>query len=359
MPNVDVNGTVVNFPDDLNPEQLNQAVSKAASQMGGEKPGLVQRGWEALTVPEKIANKAALGARMATQIIPESYTGNLGRDILFNTPKKLAETATDFASKVGPPLVSRGSLVTQAALPVLGALRPAASILRKAAFGAGEELSMAAKAKGALEAGYKDASTILAGKGAAKPFYQAANAELPSMVQDAAGMNPFKGMLENKEIVSKARQMISDGETLLPTDALRARKAVDALHGSKLFSQEALLELRGELDQVAKQSENVAKADPLFQKGMRGQAMRSLFPQNLRGGTSRFSVGVGTALANMGKIGKALSLGLSPAVWGTGATGLGLAERNIITPILNDPKKAALVYSILKQKLEPSQESPE
>jgi hypothetical protein len=92
MPNVDINGTVVSFPDDMQPDQLKQAVSSAASKMGGHKPSLF----------ESLKSRGKIGLEVAKQF--GKYESN---------PQNLARMA-------GPYLPALGGAVGSAINPGMG-----------------------------------------------------------------------------------------------------------------------------------------------------------------------------------------------------------------------------------------------
>ena len=59
MATVDINGTLIDFPDDLPTEQLQQAVASAAKQMGGQakQKSFLGKAYETLSIPENEAEK--------------------------------------------------------------------------------------------------------------------------------------------------------------------------------------------------------------------------------------------------------------------------------------------------------------
>ena len=86
MPTIDVKGHLIDFPDNLSPDELNKAVGSAAEQLtniGGDttappegEKGLIRKGWDALAIPEK---KSREGLRMLADFVPnpEPRTGRI------------------------------------------------------------------------------------------------------------------------------------------------------------------------------------------------------------------------------------------------------------------------------------------
>jgi len=311
-----------------------------AQKQGQEQPqgmwdktkNAVKDAWNALAIPEQMSRKG-LGMLSAYVPNPES-TGNLPMDILKGTPKIAADTL----AQVAPGFISRGAILTSAALK--GA-QAAAPLFKSAARGLGSQLESASGSMpGSLEAAYKDPSLIFSpGKEAAKPLYEAAQQELPQ------GANLFNDMWKPEDIVSKAQEYISQGGKLEPSEALQARKAVDSLLKSKRYVKDTLMGLRDTFDEMAKSSENIAQADPLFKRGLMASSLRNILPQNKYGGTSAFKMAIGPALTGIGSIGgpggaatgAALAGGvLSPAIQGAAATGAGLVSK-AISPLVNNP----------------------
>lgn len=338
--------------------------SKKFIRLEQSKPGMIKRGWNALGVPEKMSRQG-LG-QMASMIPPGKVTGNLPADLARGTPRIAADTI----AQVAPGFVSRGSLLTmgalkggQEALPFLGKMGEGLASQLESSSGA---------APGSLKAAYGDAS-LIGSKGTeeARPLYQAAEQELKgsnvwrgkvgpggTLEMEQGGQNAFRSMPENVRIVRRARQMLDSGQQLEPAEALTARKAADALKNSRAYSKDFLINIRRELDAVAKSSENIAEADPLHARGVMGKSLRNLLPQNKFGGASAFKMGIAPALTGLGGFvggpeGAALGAGaagmaLSPAVQGAAATGAGLVGRNAIEPLLQNPKIGSLIVAALK-----------
>lgn len=374
MSTVDINGTLVDFPDDLTPDQLQQAVSSAAQQIGGQQPqkGLMGRAWDALAIPEQKSREGlkmiaesvpqhsgALAGEMLGGLVPggqgfgreiarrfpisEEPSGNLAQDIVTGAPKVAAETLAEFA----PSFVSRGSIVTSGASKVLGATAPVVKPLLRAIGKQGEEMSgIAPRAEGALEAAYNDSSLMLSkGKKAAGELYEAAKAEMPQ------ANNIFKGMYKPEEIMDTAKAYLAKGGKLEPTEALMARKAADSLLKSGRYVKDELITFRDTMDEMAKASGKLSDADKVYQRGVQAEALRNVFPQNKYGGASGFKTALGTFIAGLPG-GKVLAApALSPLTQGVLATGAGMAARQILGPVTSNGSNAAAVAALISEAL--------
>lgn len=272
-----------------------------------------QKLWAGLQVPGQMAQRGL--SQMSEELKPQpEITGNLVRDVAANYPS----VSADILSKVAPAFVSRASIVGGAAGKALGSVAP---LIKSLARGAGAQAeSLTGAAKGSLEAAYEDPSLMFTGsKAAAKPLYAAA--------KEANPVSVFKGMYKPEQIIDTAKETLANGGTLNPSDALVYRKAVDVLSRSGRYVKDALFDMRGEADTLAKQSEDIAAADPLHQRGVYAESLRNLLPQNKYGGTSAFKAGIITALHNMGGVGKMVGTLMSPAAAGLAASATGAAAK--------------------------------
>lgn len=341
MPTIDINGQLIDFPDELTPDQLQNAVSQAAKQMGDQQPkqGLLRRGFDALAVPEQMSRR---GLGMIAGMVPKPEpTGNLPLDVIKGTPGVLADTMAEGA----PSFISRGSILTAGAAKAAGALAPAAKAVLRGIGKQGEELSgIAPKAEGALEAAFKDSSLMFAkGKKAAGAMYEAGKAELKE------GANLFKGMYKPEEILDTAKEYLSKGGKLEAAEALMARKAVDSLMRSGRYVKDELMAIRNVFDDMAKASSNISGADAVYKRGVQSEALRNVFPQNKYGGASGFKTALATALAQIPG-GQILTAPLfSPATQGAMATAAGAATRQLLSPLTKAPKAAAALSAILSE----------
>lgn len=343
MATVDVNGKLIDFPDNLTPEQLQQAVASAAQQMGGmEQPdtrSFGRKAWDALAVPEQ---KSREGLNMLAGMVPNPEpTGNLPMDILRGTPKIAAETMAEAA----PSFISRGSILTAGAGKALGMAAPAAKTTLRALGTQGEELSgIAPRTAGALEAAYKDPSILKATKKAASPLYETAKAGLEE------GANIFKGMYKPEQILDTAKEYIAKGGTLEPAEALVARKATDALMKSGRYVKDELMAMRETFDGMAKTSQNISEADLLHQRGRFGEVLSKWAPQNKYGGASAFKLGISAGMKGMGVPEPIIAGAFSPRLQGLTAAGAGMAERGIVSPLVNNPQAAMGLSAALQSR---------
>lgn len=362
MPNVEINGTVVSFPDDMKPDQLKQAVSSAATKMRGQtsfqemsalkgKP-LGQQLWKGLEVPEKMA-KRGLGtissnipqiqnsiAQKTGLPIGTQPTGNLPADIARNIPRIAGETLAEAA----PPFVSRASILTSGIAPMIGAVgRGLAPVGRGIASGLEDWSGIGSK--GALGKAAKDASLIFARiPDSARKAYQAGN--------EAISQSPLSKIPSPLKMVQVAMKMAQRGK-LSPEEALEARKGVDQLWKSNSITQAFKNSSRKVLDAVVKGDEDLAGADRAFSRGKTAASLRSLVPKNIGGRGSPFKVGEALALSHMGPVGKIASLAFSPLALGTGATVLGGAGR-----LASNPRSAVAALQAIRKMREMQNENP-
>lgn len=315
-----------------------------AEREGQQKPSFMKQAWGALAKPEQMSRE---GLQKLASFIPEGkITGNMPADLARGTPRILANTMAQAA----PSFISRGSLLGMGAGKALGAAAPAANALRKGLFSQLESAS--GSVPQSLEAAYQDPSLMFAkGKEAAGPLYKAAKTEM-------AGDSIFKGMYRPDQIVDAAKEYLSKGGKLEPTEALMYRKALDKLLSKGSVIKDELIPLREEADAAAKASDKIAMADPMYKRGLQAQSLRNFLPQNKYGGASAFKMGIAPALSGLGgfvggppgaAVGGAMAAGaLSPAVQGAGATGLGVANR-AISPLLQNPKIASIIAAVLER----------
>lgn len=297
-----------------------------------QKQNFLRKGWDALAKPEQLSRQ---GLQQISNMIPEGkITGNLPADIARGTPRILANTMAQAA----PGFVSRGALVTAGAAPVLGALGKAAAPLGKS-IASGLEDWAGIKPTGTLAEAAKDPTLLFAkGKDAAGKFYEAGKSELPK------GASVFQGMYKPEQIVDKAREILDKGGKLEPSEGLVYRKAIDSLMKSGRYVKDELMSMRDEADAIAKSSENIATGDVTALRGMRANAMRSLFPKNVGGRASPFKVGEAMALSHFGPAGKAASVLFSPLALGSGVTAGGVAGR-----LASNPRSAVAIQQLLRQ----------
>lgn len=338
---------------------------------GQQKPSLLSRG---------------LGSYMAMMGKEGGYGSNPAGKLFSMVQKPFQKageaTATGIAKNFPriPPQIPAGigtamQMIPDVALQLGGKPSVPASGPGKMLRGAfGQLESSSGSMPGSLEAAYKDPSLIFGkGREAAKPLYEAAQDELKNtnvwkgqatngvLEMEQGGQNVFKAMPENIRIVRRARQMIDAGKKLEPAEALTARKAVDAVKHSKAYSPDFLFKLRSELDAAAKESPNIAKADPLYRRGMTSESLRNVMPQNKYGGASAFKMGIVPALSGLGGFvaghpgaaaGAAVGgAALSPVVQGAGATAMGIGSRT-------DPRIISALLQLMRSRQQNEDTNP-
>jgi len=291
-------------------QELNDIFSKVHGDNPANetKPGLLSKVYDSLNVPSEMARSGL--NQLASYVPSKEPTGNMVSDIALNVPKVAAETV----AQVAPNFIDRTSILTGG---VLGAARAATPLIKTAGslVGKGAEAlsGLEHQTPGILTEAAKDATLIFSkGKSAAGDLYKAA--------KDGSSFNLFDGLYKPDEIVDMARTYINKGGALQPTEALMYRKAVDKLLKSGKYVKDELFTMRQEADQIAKQSDLIAQADPMYVRGMRAEALRNLLPQNKLGGSSAFKSAIAAAM-------KAAGIITLPIVQGATATGLGLATR--------------------------------
>ncbi len=287
-------------------------------QASGPK-GLGAKAWQLLGKPEQLSRK---GLQQLASYVPQpAMKGkSMVRDVGVNLPHMAAETMAEAA----PGFVSRGALMTGAASPFLRGLGKVAAPLGRAMAGGLEDWS-GIRPAGALTEAAKDPTLLFAkGSKSAQGLYQAAQKELPYE------QTIFKGLTRPHDIVDKAVKIVDKGGKLEPQEGLIARKALDKVKNR--LSSDAFSYYRGIFDKIAKESSDIAQADPQFRRGLMAQSLRGLLPKNVGGRASPFKVGEALALRHLGPLGKAATALFSPLALGTGATGLGVAGRMAANP---------------------------
>lgn len=329
-------------------EQYLTSPSSAASD---SRP-LRKKVWDALTVPEK---KSREGLNMITEAVTPSMedieAGKVG------IPGIAARAGMEALSEVAPSFVSRGAIATGGLLRGAGAVKsevaPAVKFLGRWAGKGLEGISGTTyKTPGLLsEVSEKPishyVSLLRTKKDAAKPLYEAAKSEIPE------GMNLFKGMYKPEQILDKATEIVDKGGKLEPAEALMVRKAIDSLMKSGKYVKDELLAMRGTFDEMAKASKDIAKADPVVARGIKGEALRTLSPLNKTGTPSKFQIGSTMAGGIAAGVAGHPLLALlpfvqSPAVQGLGAAGFGVGTR-AASKLAENPKTGAAISALMQQ----------
>lgn len=324
MPIVDINGASIEFPDDLSPDQLNQAVAAAARQMQPQR-GMIGKAWDALAVPEQMSRK---GLGMLAEMVPNPEpTGNLALDFARGTPRVAAETLAEFA----PSFISRGSILTAGGAKTVQALKPLIKVGgRQIAKGAEAVSGLEYKAPGVLVEAAKDAKLITA------PGTKAAGQKFAEVMDRTKVRPSIARSTDPHKTIAEGLKALDDG-TITPEEGLVARQALDSI--KKSVPKFSFKEMRSMFDSVAKKIST--EADVAFSRGVKADQLRNLLPQNKLGGTS-------IAKTTIGSLGGLLPF-MSPAAQGLAATGIGVASR-FAAPLVNNPVistgLAALPYGV-------------
>lgn len=271
-----------------------------------KEKGIVGKTWDALGVPEKMSREGL--TKIAEAVPSAKMTGNVARDFALNAPKAIAETLAETA----PDFISPESIATAGAFKLGKVAAPLIKSSGRAAGKALEGLSgLEYRTPGVLAEAAKDPSLFFAkGKKSANSLYSAAKAETGTS-------NIFKGMYKPDEIVDAAKDYMAKGGVLEPSEALSYRKALDKLMKSGRYIKDELIALRKEADSIAKKSESIKMADPVYARGAKAEALRQPFAVNKSGGTS-------IAKGILGVLGGVVpNVVMSPAVQGLTATGVG------------------------------------
>lgn len=296
------------------------------------------KAWNALNIPAQMSRRGLQDLSDITKPSTE-VTGNLSRDLAVNTPS----IAFNTLSQVAPSMIDRGAILTAGAAKALKAASPLLKALRKGTGGQVEQLT--GSVPGSVNAAWEDPTLIFAkGKKAASPLYEAAK----TGSKEAKDLRAIK---LKDEFIDTAAKLAEEGK-LPPESALEGRKIVGKLlsKGGGKYTEDYLRDLKDTFDKVAKSSEQIAKADPVHQRGVFADSLRNIFPQNKYGGASAFKLAIMKALEEMGPAGKVAGAMMSPLAAGIGATAGGIASRTAM-PIATNPAAAVTVRALV-QKLQ-------
>jgi hypothetical protein len=321
------------------------------------EPTPTKRAYEALRLPQQFMSQVFEPETPMSTLDP-NVSPSVMKTLATGTPRVIEETGRTIGKaiqKLNPPIpegttsgvfynpediaqsVSRGSLLTMGALKGAQVAKPAVKAIGSGIGRAMESISgLEYKTPGILKEAF-NSSKVLTGKGkeVAKPLYQLAkNPEA----------NLFEGMTSNAKIVDKANEVILSGGKIEPSEALTARKAVDALISKKDSVKDVLIPIREKLDVIAKANPIIAKADELFASGIKSGELRRIFPVNKSGGTSIMKSTLGTIA------GLLPAMAMSPAVQGTVATGAGIASK-AVAPLINNPAISGAIANVVKEEL--------
>lgn len=300
---------------------------------------LFKKAVEKAYMPKEAAQR---GINQLADFIPEPIepTGNLPLDIALGAPSILSKALVKSTGRVASEAVDPLSLLTAGAAKGIKYLKPGIKAVGKTIGKGLEALSgLEHKTPGVLGEAVQNPGLMFSrGKEfAGKAFDVAKNAlgKTASITDD---------VIENKGIIDKATELAKAGK-LDAADAHTARKAIDSLRGSKAISAEALTQRRKIFDAIVKANKQYEKADKLYQKAVKGEALRSLLPQNKYGGASAFKTGIASVALPISPL-------FSPLVQGLGASSLGVLKK-AVSPFINSPSKAyaaSAMRNILKER---------
>lgn len=271
---------------------------------GQEQPkkeqGLGGKVWDALDVPRQ---KSAEGLNMIGDAMAVEPNGNMARDIAVNTPS----VVTKSLAKVAPSFVDRAAILTAGA----GMAAKGAAKIPAVAKGAGQALDaiegFTGMTKGSLGEAIKNPKTIISqgADEAGKAFDTLGNKSSTPAIRKAT-----KAV---DELLTKAY----DG-TITAVEAHKARKMTWQLLKNPDLDKEALSSSYDLFDGIVKKA--APGADAAFQKGLRADSLRQVFPRTETGKVAQ--------LRTLGLLmGGPKAWAASPIVSGVAATGLGVANK--------------------------------
>lgn len=290
------------------------------------EPSLLQKGYEALAIPEQ---KSKEGLQMIAKAVSpqQEVTGNLTRDVAMNLPRIGAETL----SEVAPGFISRGAILTAGALRGAKAAAPLLKIAGRAIARGAESISgLEYKTPGILAEAAANPK-LLFSPGKESVVYEAAK-EAGGKVRESLSQIPEKIKMVKESL------KLADKGTLNATEALEARKELYSI--KKTVSKEYFRKATEKLNEVAKPV--FGKADEAYKQGVKADALRMLLPVNKGGGTSIAKSALGT-FAGVGPM-----AAMSPLVQGGIATGVGAAAK-AASPLINNPVISAEALQLAQQ----------
>ena len=316
------------------PTPIQQPIEQP-TQKPKAKKGTIGSILEALTVPEKMSRE---GWDKIAKALPEAgQTRNVVANFAMGVPRVLAETARESA----PGFVSRGSILTAGALK---SVKPAKALIK----GVGKALAKGAESVSGLE--YKTPGVLTEAFKNPKLFFsdgtKKAGQEFKKFFDEGKIRPELQKLLTNKQVVSKTLKYAEAGD-LTPEEALLGRRSLDVI--KKEIAKQSYNFNRSILDTVAKTKS--AFADVKYAKAVKADALRTLFATNKGGGTSIAKLAVGSLGGFLPNV------GMSPAVQGLTATGLGAINKvakpakKLVDILAQKPfQSGATIASILKLK---------
>lgn len=381
MPTIDIEGELVDFPDDLPPDQLERAVASAAQQMGKAKtPALAEKSVAALAQipPRKMGSPAEMVGRVARDTMeslptPTSMEGlkrlispmpgqygvsrtlqDLGesmpsaQEMTGRAAEKISESrfgqaAPKTTAAAGATAYALSHLLpakltpSEAAINIgsegigLGvkALQPAVNAVGRGAARMAEGASgLEYKTPGALRAAANDSSLLFG------PGKKAAGVPYGEILKSETIRPSIGTATDAKAVIDEGLAALNAGD-LTPQEAIVVRQAVDKAKNS--LPNYTFNNLRKMFDDIAKSVS--ANADKGYNRAAISEALRMPLPINKGGQTSIMKSVLG------GATGLAPLAAMSPAVQGITATLAGMAGRQVFGKTI-PAARAALINAL-------------
>lgn len=250
-------------------------------------------------------------------------------------------TPKERAMKVGGAALrgASGPIVSKAAT----ALEPAAAwVGNKIADGAEALSGLKYETPGVLKEAFKDPSLMFQkGTDFARNLYEKVKGTLSPVAPELEELVP------KIDTVQKALEMAKSGQ-LNEASALEARHVLDSIKNK--VGRPAYAAARKMFDDIAKPA--FSEADQAFGRGMKSEALTTVFPINKSGTPSIAKIATSGALARYAgnPYLQAAGLAMSPLVQGATATGLGLLSKPI-SAILNNRVATSGISDLIGQAL--------
>lgn len=324
-------GKVATFKNKPSPEDIEEAEAQLGSTLAEpEEPGLFRT---SLGEGSEFLKKARIPAQTARQ------GGQFLRQALDVTREGIPDDTV--AGKVKRALLGgAGKVITQGSKSVASLLEPESAVI-PAALRAGRAIAPAVNAAGRFIAKPLERLSGLAGRGlkgvlaettADPSLFTGAGLEKAreAFVATKQGIDPVREGLRNiqqvKKFITESVKLAKQGK-LNAVEALEARKALD--QARKKLSPPFFRETRILLDDIAKTQ--FKGADKAFQRAIKSEALREVFPSGAKGDISQIRTLGSIALGGL----KSLAA-VSPGAQGLGAAGIGVG-RQALRPFLNQP----------------------
>lgn len=282
--------------------------------------------WEKFKIPEQVVKS---GTNKLENFVSEkiSSPGGLTGDITSDT---MLGTIAGTANKILPEFASRGNIATMGALEGLGVAAPVIKSIGRYGGKLAESMSglgYKTQAPGSLQKVVNDPSLLFAkGLDSARAAYLKAKGGVESIREEL--LQPISKL----EFVKRSLEYVKDG-SITADEALAARKALKSLIGE--MPDEAFKKIYSTLDDIAKVK--FAEADLDFARASVAEKLREFLPVN-KSGTPSLLKGA------LMKVDPRL-LFMSPVVQGTAAAAMGLAGKQIVSPLINKTLVKSSAYA--------------